>query len=775
MSDPHIEQEVEASQETLESTFGGDATAMIGSLIGPEGGYSAPVNHVQRTHGMPTRVPTQKVATVDPNYGVPAPMPMPKGFHSLEDVYAAYPIGDGEHFLRVERTQPVTWRHVRTAGIVADIYDQITQDEFAARFGGNVYKILVLGPAPGRGTVNGDRPLRTLGTVELKVAGEPVIEGRVEDVMSQRAARQTAAPAEEAVMGGGLAPIFLEQMRQQERAREREDMQRRELFRSTRTPDDVLRAATDATKEAVNIAKAGAEQQVTILREQNQGLMETLMRRDSELAALREKVLTAQKEAAESRQFTETEQIKRITEQHARDVQRMRDEQSREMARVLEESRTKLLDESRRYTEERARFESDGLRERARLQEDADRRERAMKEQFELIRIQTKEQYDQRIADLERRTAEQIMAVKEQRDRELESIRTSTRAEATVVEKTSTFRVDHLAHRVSELQGEADRLRRENEDLRRANHKEPVAYLQEVEGVARQLLGMVKPEEVEQSAPAAAEKDEGWKGIAAKGLMGLVDGLPKIVEQVNAVRAQNQQARVAQAVQQQQIQQRALPPASVRQVQQAAPMMPAGRSLMAATPSWASSVPPAPGQGLGLPPPVVAPVMGPPPAPLSRPVPNLVSGLAGAPASVPYTGQMLVTSGSPLQDVPRVATAAQQAAEQDVPTSAPVVQSAPAPSSAGGGNVEITQEQMTEFLGALNEYSSQSVPVGLFAKGFVDKVGADVARDLMTKVKPADIINVIAAADQDEQSYLLTASGRKYVTDLWSEVGKLVG
>jgi hypothetical protein len=575
--------------------------------------------------------------------------------------------------------------------------------------------------------------------------------------------------------------IVIEQMRLQERALQRQEDQRREFYASSRTPDEVIRAATEATKEAVNIARAGADQQVGILRDQNKGLMETLMRRDAELATLREKILSAEKAAAEARQFTETEQIKRLTEQHARDLARIQEVHAREVQRLSTDANDKLAAETRRFTEERSRFESDGLRERSRLQEDAERRERALKEQYELIRVQVKEQYDSRIADLERRTNEQIQAVKEQRDRELESIRTSTRAEATVVEKTSTFRVDHLAHRVSELQGEAERLRRENEELRRASHKEPVAYLQEVEGVARQLLGMVKPEEVEQAAPAAAaEKDEGWKGIAAKGLMGLVDGLPKIVEQVNAVRAQNQQVRAIQAAQQQQVaqaQQRALPAASVRQIQQAAPMAaPAQRNLMASTPSWASSVPPAPGQALGLPSPVVAPVMGPPPAPLIRPVPNLVSGLAGAPAGVPMTGQMLVTGGSPVQfDEPQPSLAAAPAPAQ---VSAPPqqVQAPPSPQAAEGGTkVEITQEQMTEFLSALNEYSAQGVPVTMFAKGFVEKVGPEVARDLMTKVKPNDIINVIAQADEDEQSYLLTASGRQYVAALWAEVGKIVG
>ena len=757
-------------------------SAVIGAMMS---GYDAPIPG-DAEHGMPRRPAVQRghVPTSPLHAGVPSPQSLPKDLRTLEDVYAAYTIGDGEHFLRIERTDPKIFKGVRVAGMLGDLWDQISMDDFAARFGGYAYKVHVIGPAPGR-SATGDRPLRTLATVEMRVAGPPVVEGLTpmeEPMTGQKSVRQVLTQSQEGqFVTPGMDKIVIEQMRLQERALQRQEDQRREFYASSRTPDEVIRAATEATKEAVNIARAGADQQVGILRDQNKGLMETLMRRDAELATLREKILSAEKAAAEARQFTETEQIKRLTEQHARDLARIQELHAREVQRLSTDANDKLAAETRRFTEERSRFESDGLRERSRLQEDAERRERALKEQYELIRVQVKEQYDSRIADLERRTSEQIQAVKEQRDRELESIRTSTRAEATVVEKTSTFRVDHLAHRVSELQGEAERLRRENEELRRASHKEPVAYLQEVEGVARQLLGMVKPEEVEQAAPpAAGEKDEGWKGIAAKGLMGLVDGLPKIVEQVNAVRAQNQQVRAIQAAQQQQVaqaQQRALPPATLRQVQQAAPMPgPAQRNLMASTPSWASSVPPAPGQALGLPSPVVAPVMGPPPAPLSRPVPNLVSGLAGAPAGVPMTGQMLVTGGSPVQfDEPQPMRPASPAPAQ-VSAPPPPVQSPPSPQAAEGGTkVEITQDQMTEFLSALNEYSSQGVPVAMFAKGFVEKVGPEVARDLMTKVKPSDIINVIAQADEDEQSYLLTASGRQYVTALWAEVGKIVG
>ena len=721
-------------------------------LARPQREYVAPALP-QRAYSKP--VAAAPVATAPTG---PAPMPLPKDIRNIEDIYAVYPsVGDGETHLRIERTQPKSHRGVSVAGFIADVYERLSMDEFVDRFGGNAYEIHVIGPAPGR-YPNGQRPIRTLTTVDLKVPGPPVMDGGyayAEDTMNPvRAGGPVRAGYPFAP--GQVVPeaVQLRQIDADERARERIEEERRQWAEQSRPPREVLEAASRSARDAIDIARTSADEKVQILREQNQGLLGTLMRRDEELRELRDRITQAERSASDARQFTETEQIKRLTEQHVTTTSKLQDDHAREMNRVLQDSRDKLADESRRHVEERAKFESDSMRERQRLQEEADRRERAMKEQYDLVRQQSKEQYDARIADLERRTVEQIASVRETRDRELESIRTTERASATVTKETSSFRVDHLQARVAEVTGEADRLRRENEDLRRKGQKDPVQYLQEAETVARTLLGMVKPEEIEREETSSKGDDGSWKAMVGPALKGLMDGLPKVVEQVSAVRAANQQqaARQQQAAQQQAAQQ------AQRRSPLGLPMAPQ-RNLLAPPPPWASSVPPAPGQAAGMPRPFVGPVHGAPVGPVGRPR-AVVSGMPIAANSIPVTGQMVFTGGSPLQPeqpltVPTAAADPQPAQEAESPPQ------------------QVTQEQIDQFVSALNEHIGEGTPVEMFAMGLVDQIGKPTASDLITKIGAQDLLASVAKAG-GEGSYILTAKGREYVAQLWVEVGKIV-
>lgn len=724
---------------------------------GPGGGGPA------RLIGLP-----QRAQDVQHTLGAPPTAPLPKDLRTIEDIYAVYKVGDGETFMRVEREQPPKWRGVSTAGFVGDVYERISMDEFSARFGGNQYKIHVIGPAPGR--FNGDAPMRTLTSVTLKVPGPPVVEGSAEDYPMPPGMTRPAYPFP------GQVPIpppaidkdvAIRQMEIEERREARLDEERRQYLGAARPPQEVLEAATRAAQSAVEIARVSADEKVQILREQNQALIESMSRRDEEIRNLREKLITSERNAAEARQFTETEQIKRLTENHSLAIQRIQDEHAREMNRILQDSRDKLSEETRRHVEERSRFESSSLVERQRLQEDAERRARDQREQFELLRMQSKEQYEARIADLERRTADQIESLRNQHARELESIRTSERASANVTEKTSGFQVSHYQSRVVELQGECDRLRRENEDLRRSAHKDPVTLLTETESIARNLLGMVKPEEVEKEE-APATKDDTWKATGAALLKGLMDGAPKIVEQVQAMRQQNQAAAQQQAMRQQQAMMQqggppralgpAAPPGPPRMM--APPPGPAPRGLMAPTPSWAA-VPPPPGAAVGMPPPYTGPVAATPMGYVDRPQ-NVVSGLPNGPAGVPVTGHVVVAAeGSPVQ--------AQSAKEAAAVAAAPPVQAPPQRAP-----VELTQEQVVQFIAALNDHIGEGTPVEMFALGFVNQVGRDVAGDLVTRVDPASFLQTLVASNAEGSSYILTANGREYVHKLWAEVRKVV-
>lgn len=67
---------------------------------------------------------------------------------TLQDLYARWPIGDGEHHLRVERTQPKQWNTMSVAGYVGDIRAPMTEREFQQVFGGREYELTLYGPDP---------------------------------------------------------------------------------------------------------------------------------------------------------------------------------------------------------------------------------------------------------------------------------------------------------------------------------------------------------------------------------------------------------------------------------------------------------------------------------------------------------------------------------------------------------------------------------------------------------------------------------------------------
>lgn len=751
------------------------------------------------------RVRSYQAPMVPPMQQAPAPSahaasafaapPPPKDIRSLEDLYAIYPVGNGECYLRIERTQPKQFRGIPTCGTLCDVDEQIPMEEFSRRFGGQDYKVHVIGPVPGRVAADGSPLVKTLVTMDVHVQGPPVV-GM--DTVSQEEfmQQQPGGPRGRTALGmmglgfagGELESVQLARIQADREDRARVEAQREQMVRNQQPPQQVIDAATFASREAVAIARASADERVAALRDQNEQIAAALKARDGELQAMRERLSAAERSASDARQFTETEQIKRLTETHATEVSRLKDDYTRELNRIQNDSRDKLADESRRHTEERVRAEGETSRERDRMRADGEARESALRNQAEALRVATKEQYERALADIAARTAEQINNIKESRDREIEAIRSIEQSTTAVTKETSAFTTGSLKEGLAETKSEVERLRRENDALRKSTQKDPVTYLTEVESVARNLLGMVKPDEVEKEAATGTNADDtSWKAIVAKGLKGLVDGAPAIMQQVQQARAVNQ----AQAAQQQQAvaqmqgqpQMRALQQGAPQSMQQQmAPPQPQRRQILAPLPIWAqTNGPPAPGAAVGMPRPFVGPLVGPPPMPLGRPVPSAVSvsggGQAGGPSVPPMTGQFYESAPmvSPIQFDPKPPVAppvaeAPQAAPTQVLQHAPQQQAAEPPTTSG-----LTKEHMMQFLDALNEHIEMETAPALFAQGLVAQIGdPGIVRDLVTKLSPKDLFDMLSQQGGGG-SYIMTVAGRQYTEAVWAEARKLVG
>lgn len=65
---------------------------------------------------------------------------------NLEDLMAMFPIGDGEHYIRVERKSPSTWQGSPCKGQQRHLERQASLDEFVKEYGGGEYKLTAYGP-----------------------------------------------------------------------------------------------------------------------------------------------------------------------------------------------------------------------------------------------------------------------------------------------------------------------------------------------------------------------------------------------------------------------------------------------------------------------------------------------------------------------------------------------------------------------------------------------------------------------------------------------------
>ncbi len=722
----------------------------------PQRGYSAPRASVPS----PWQPPAQVVAP-------------PKDIKTLEDLYAAFPaVGDGQTYLRVERVEPKNYRGASVAGFVEQLHEQIPMEAFVERYGGSRYTVSVIGPVRGRPGPDGVPTVRRLGSVDVRVSGPPALGTvpREEEEMVQR------LPG----MGRNAFPMGLEppevQLKKIEVAadeRKRYEEQIRDMqvaaAAAQRPPEGMLDAVREQARETVAVVTSRSDEQVKMLRDQNHQLLASLRDKESEAQTLRERLVAAQIDASNAARQTETEATRRLSEQHSAELHRINTEHARTVERMSDDYRKQLESESRRHTEERQRLTDDGLRERERLREDSSNRERQLTADWERQMRSQKETYDGRVADLERRTADQLRDVKEARDREVASVQATAQGEVRVTKEVTGMRIDTTRSELERLRVENETLRRETEELRRASHKEPHQYLMEARAVAKELLGMVDGEEARAAAAAAGGEDDGdWKKQVAKGAMGLLSNMPEIAKGVasgiagarQANQAMAQQAAMQAAAQQQPVVIHGPPPMQQPQ------MMPRQqrRNIMAPPPAWAQAPagPAVPGSPLPAPPPNAGPVVPTYPAAVaSASVPYSMQPPA-QPTPFPVAQQAVHTVASPVQPdpppqaaPPAPVAAAQQAAP---PQSTPLV----------------TQEDVVMFVGELdNAISGGVVSPGIFAAAFVERVGKDRVADLLRRVSPDDLFNLLAAAPNGASSHILTRDGQNFVKQVWLDAGAL--
>ena len=253
---------------------------------------------------------------------------------------------------------------------------------------------------------------------------------------------------------------------------------------------------------------------------------------------------------------------------------------------------------------------------------------------------------------------------------------------------------------------------------------------------------------------------------------------------------------------------------------------PRRRFAMAPPPAWAQAPgPPPPGSAPMAPPPsVVAPFGNPPAAAYIQAPPMsavMMQPQTFGPADAPVSEDLRIAH-SPLDGPAPTADGAAAAAEaarmrgegqrpprpyeQDVPFPEPAAAQAAQPAQGGyvsqfqqpqayqppaqrvlvtppaqppqqqGAVPELTSDQIASFITQLGQASASGiVPAAAFSKGFIDQAGAPVAADLLRRVQPEQLFEILSNTPGGDQTHIQTRDGQAYVRQVWAEARKMLG
>lgn len=733
---------------------------------------------------------------------------------TLEDLYAMYPVGDGDYKLRIERKAPThfhgTSGAVRVAGFLCDYDRPLTLAEFATLFGGQRYEVSVLGPPSVAQRVDaaGNRVIRTLKSIEVSIPGPPKFnflpsEKNEESMTQQSQSFSGIHPeVEKARIEAGVAR---ETREADERRRLAEEAARAAQAASS-VPEKFLGAVREQSDRAVAEVKSLAQQQIDLLSAANNQIRHDFHRVQEENDKLRQQIMVATTDADRRARESETEKISALKAEHERELRRVQEERAQQVDKLSAQYRDDLARLTNSHVEEMRRAEAVAAKERESLVRDAERRENqltkeadrersSMRETYESRLSQLKETYESRFRDIQSTTdreiatlkdskEREIAAVKESRDREIQSIKAQMEMQSSVARDTAALRVESANSEMSRLREEvqrqiarADAAEREAQDLRASSHKDPLQAIEE----AKSIVGIVGWGPKEEGASGEEQFD--WKKTLAKAGLGIVEKLPEISRDIMATRAQAQQAPVQQAQQVQQLppfgfqQPRMLPPPGFQQQMPRQGPPPQMQMQRQPPPQY---VPPQPPPGSFA-----------PPWEQQRPMqqqfvpPQQPSAPPGPPSPFQYQpAQPPAPPGQPMfQYQPAQPTEQMQAPPQPPPPALPGQEpfagappAAQQPPQSEQAALNLNPEHVAEFLQELEGAIRQGVvPPGLFARGFIERVGAQNARSVVSSLSPESLVQVVQAQENGESTAIATRDGQRYVRELWSAVAQQTG
>ena len=694
---------------------------------------------------------------------------------SIEDLYVRYPeMGRGEWKLRVTRTEPKQHRGHAIGGFVDDVFERMSQSEFAERFGGGVYLVALMRPTTLHEGTTAD--YKTVREIKMRLSGEPVVKS---DMPLHYEGSNSSSNSK--------VEVTRLQLEERERIRLHEEKKRAEE-KADRLQRDLMPNFYETTRKVVNDLSGMKEAQVEFWKSEverlrgetnlvRQELQKEVNEKDAALKKAHEEILTLKQAATattlqiESRVVTEQreafkQRIDELKEQSNAAQKELRDRWTDERQRMNEEFNRKLQDLMTQQNNERSQAVATSTQERERLRADANERVTQLLQQKQSEMDGMRQTYESRISDLRLATDRELQALRDATAREIESVRQSERAQASIVRETAEMRKEAVKAEEARLRQELSDLRRDNTELRdrldqerAAKHKDLPTAIREAREMASHL-GLVDPSEAERPEPEQSTMSQ-FVGLARQAF----DSAPQIMDKIMQARKEQQDAVLqAQAIQAQQM-----------QMQQAQ-----AQQAMAMQARQARQLPAPSGQS--------------PQAQAQRPAPQRYAPPSrpaqAGPQSIPFGAAPVATPGSPVPFAPppvvmgspvqpaEAAAPAPMQVEQDAPPTAeaspngltlPAIEQAPADEtmSQETGNMIVMFFQKLE-----SAIENKVLSPETFALGVIDEIGHEQTAMLLRQFSPTDIVETAQQLSPDTR--IATRDGQRFVAELWRIGGQKV-
>jgi hypothetical protein len=698
-----------------------------------DGEPHSPMNEVPPTEGDPRMRDRATLGEVRPTDNEDlAGWKQPR---NLLDVYARYSVGDGQHFVRVERVEPKVWQGIPCSGYLGEIRLPITEVEFQAWYGGRVYQLTVYGPDPRgrRDPTTGlpvikakTEPFRYIVPVQPNLALRPGINPSKQPhgerpMMQSPFGFPTSAPATPADASMHKTTIdFLASTLNNAQAEMRR--LRDEQSNANRPDKDVLSIVTGANDKALEQATQAAAKREEALQEQLRESRENMKRLEARLEkeAEERRQQPARSAAQETKELLQVvqpgknaeEELARLRSSFREDMDRALSAHKEECNRIRESHKESMAALKERQEDEMKRTKErlEDSERRAREREtDLDRSKREqeaeLRRQMDQVRSDERAAATARVQETVARFEERIKDMKDSHAREL---RMQGEQHATRIDTTKSNLDMQLAaakERVTKLEEELEQAREEAETA-----KDPVAVIKKAEATA-EAMGFKK----EDNGPITA-----WERFAAMSGTGLAKALETIDQWLpRAMEARAQRPALPAGPPPRQLAQGA-PAQDPRVIRQ-----PSRRSVSFAT---QGSVP-----------------------------------VAGHHPTIPPSSQAPFAPAPP-----PVQAAPPQAAPQPQPPE-PTPQQQPVPTNGQSLGGAVPDEAIAAFRAEVERSINGSFPAEIFAQQFVEAY-PEPSRALVTMYKPENFIELVRAMPGGAESVILRRDGKKWVEKLWQQI-----